>query len=257
MCKPKRGEVIIISAAVVTYRDGAKAQKAAESILKNTKRYPLKLYIIDNASPDGTADLFENTEGVTLVREKQNLGFGAAHNEVLKSEIGKYHFVINPDITFYTDVLSDIVDYMEKNPDVAMLMPRILNPDGSEQFLPKEIPTFRRLFLGRLSDKIRKNYTWADRKIKTVTDVDFCTGCFFCIRGEVFKAVNGFSPQYFMYLEDADLTLKAKKYGRTVMHPDICVTHAWERGSSKNLKLLIIHTKSALKFLAGKRKLLK
>ena len=52
-----------------------------------------------------------------------------------------------------------------------------------------------------------------------------------------------------MYLEDADLTNRAKKYGRVVMNPDVSVTHIWERESAKKIKYLLIHIFSAIKFL--------
>ena len=101
---------------------------------------------------------------------------------MLEQELGKYHFIINPDITINSDVLSDLVDYFESNPDVVMAMPKILNQDGTEQKLPKERPTFKRMFLGRLSDKIRGEYVWADKDITEPVEINFCTGCFFCIR---------------------------------------------------------------------------
>lgn len=240
---------ITVSASIVTYNDIDRAPITVDSVIKNTKKYPLKLYVIDNASTDGTADLIEKSGQAEVIRNSKNLGFGAAHNVVLSQELGKYHFVINPDITINSDVISDMVDYFESNPEVVMAMPKILNTDGTEQKLPKERPTFKRLFLGRLSDKIRSEYVWADKQIENPTEIDFCTGCFFCIRTDIFKKVCGFDERYFMYLEDADLALKAKSKGKVMILPQFCVTHAWERESSKSLKYLIIHIFSCFKFL--------
>ena len=238
-----------VSASIVTYNDINRAPATVDSIVKNTSKYPLKLYVVDNASSDGTADFIEKSGQATIIKNSDNVGFGAAHNAVLKETIGKYHFVINPDITINSDVISNMVDYFEANPDVAMAMPKILNFDGSEQKLPKERPTFKRLFLGRLSDKIRAEYVWADKQITEPTEINFCTGCFFCIRGDVYKELGGFDERYFMYLEDADLALKAKSKGRVMMLPQFEVTHAWERESSKSFKYLFIHIISSFKFL--------
>lgn len=246
---------LLISAAIVTYNDGEKAVTACRSILENTKKYPVRLYVIDNASSDGTADMLAAIEGVTLIKNPENIGFGAAHNQVLREETGAYHFVINPDISFSGDVLSDMTDFLIENGDIAMAMPRIENPDGTEQKLPKEQPTFSRLFLGRLASlggifrKVRNEYTWNDRDITEVTDISFCSGCFFGIKTELFKKLGGFDERFFMYLEDADLTLRAKKHGRVVINPHIAVTHLWERDSAKSLKYLLIHTASCFKFL--------
>ncbi len=240
---------ILISASIVTYNDINRAPAAVKCVADNTKKYPLKLYVIDNASSDGTVDFIKEMGIADVIANDKNIGFGAAHNKVLEAQLGKYHFVINPDITINSDVLSDMVDFFEDNPDVVMAMPKILNTDGTEQKLPKEKPTFKRLFFGRLSDKIRSEYVWGDKEIITPVEIDFCTGCFFCIRTDIFKKLLGFDERYFMYLEDVDLTLKAKSKGRVMMLPQFSVTHMWERESSKSLKYLFIHIISCFKFL--------
>lgn len=240
---------IMISASIVTYNDKDRALQTVKSICEKTKKRPLKLYVIDNASTDSTADVIEGLRQAEVIKNSKNVGFGAAHNVVLDKQLGKYHFVINPDITLNDDVISDMVDYFENNPDVVMAMPKILNTDGTEQKLPKERPTFKRLFLGRLSDKIRSEYVWANKDITQPTEINFCTGCFFCIRTDVFQKLLGFDPRYFMYLEDADLSLKAKGKGKVMLLPQFTVTHAWERESAKSLKYLFIHIISCFKFL--------
>lgn len=243
---------ISISASIVTFNDGETAVTAVNTILKYTKRYPLTLYVFDNGSTDNTVEMIKSTDAV-LIENNKNLGFGAAHNLSLKQNLGKYHFVINPDIEIKNDVLSDMVDYMENNPTAVMCMPKILNEDGTEQKLPKETPTFKRLFLGRLIKTVRDEYIWADRELTEPTEIDFCSGCFFCIRAEAFKELCGFDERFFMYLEDADLTLRAKRYGKVMLLPQFAVTHKWERASAKNIKYLLIHTVSCFKFLLKRR----
>ena len=243
----------MVSVSIVTYNDRERVIKACDSVLENTKRYGIKLYIIDNASLDGTPEALEGLP-VKIIKNPRNQGFGAAHNKALCERLGKYHFVVNPDIILSTDAISDMVDFFESNPDVVMACPKILNVDGSEQKLPKSRPTFKRLFGGRLSKKIRSEFVWAQRELETPTDIDFCTGCFFCIRSDVFKALGGFDERFFMYLEDADLTLRAKQHGRVVINPQASVTHIWERESAKSIKYLFIHIISCIKFLWKWRK---
>lgn len=246
---------VYLSAAVVTYNDGEKAEKICNQLLELTKGYRLKLYVFDNSPNDSVSRLLSNKDGIVLIKNTKNIGFGAAHNKAVEMGLGKYHFVINPDIEIENDILSSVVDFMEQNPDISMLMPKILNPDRSEQKLPKERPTFKRLFLGRLAsyskafEKIRADYIWAHKELTKVTDINFCSGCFFCIRGEIFKELGGFDERYFMYLEDADLALSVKKKGRVVIAPQFSVIHQWNRTSNKSLKYLIIHIISSIKFL--------
>lgn len=250
----------MLSAAIVTYNGKEQAVSAVNSVLKHTKKYPLSLYVIDNASTDSTADEIEKIEGVTLIRKQENLGFGGGHNEVLNLNLGKYHAVINPDIELDSDVLAHLVDTLEQNDDIVMITPKIMGKNGQEQHLPKRHPTFRYLFLGRLSrlggvfKKIRKEYTREEETFEGLVDIEFCTGCFFLIRSEIFKKIGGFDNRYFMYMEDADLSREALKYGRVVFDNSICVRHLWKRESAKSIKFLFIHLSSSFKYLKKWRK---
>lgn len=244
-----------ISCAVVTYNNGEKAANICKQLVYYTKKYPLKFYVIDNASIDDTVEKIKHIQGITLIQNKENLGFGAAHNMVFKEGVGKYHFVINPDIEIDSDILSDMADFFEQNNDIVMAMPDILNPDKTVQHLPKKRPTFKRLYLGRFFKKYRDEYVMAEKDFNTVTDIEFCTGCFFCIRGETFEKLGGFDERYFMYMEDVDLALRAKELGRVVIAPQFKVVHLWERESAKSLKYLLIHINSSFKFLRKWRKL--
>ncbi len=242
----------LITASIVTYNDTKKALKAISSLKGNTTHSELKIFVFDNST--GSVDLKITTEADTYLKTKENLGFGAAHNLILDYEMGDYHAIINPDITVSSDVLSYLADILDKNPDIAMITPKILNSDGSEQKLPKKSPNFKYMFLGRLAPlgnifkRIRDDYTRANESFEGITDIDFCTGCFFLIRSDIFKKIGGFDKRYFMYLEDADLTREVKKYGRVVFCPEVAATHEWERGSSKSMKLLLIHLSSFFKY---------
>lgn len=242
-------ENINVSLTIVTHNEADKAAAAAASIIAHSAKYPPEFYIIDNNSTDNTLERLKFEDGIKIIRLNKNIGFGAAHNKALDYIDSDYHFIVNPDITINRDVLADMVKFMEENKNVVMAMPKILNYDGTEQFLPKERPTFRCLFLGRFSKEVRSEYVWQNKNITEPTEIDFCSGCFFCIRTSAFKELGGFDERYFMYLEDADLTIRAKSIGKVVILPDIFVTHLWQRGSAKNIRLFLIHLISCFKFL--------
>lgn len=239
---------IPISACIVTHNSGKKAVTAVNSLTLNTKNCDLRVTCIDNLSTDGTVALLKQNTGADVICLPQNIGFGGAHNLALSLNMGKYHTVVNPDITVNEDVLGCIVQVMEDNPDIVMAMPKICFPNGTEQKLPKKNPTFRYLFGGRISKKIRDEYTNADFDYKDITDIDFCSGCFTVIRSDVFAQLGGFDERFFMYMEDADLSRRAKKLGRVVICPQVSVVHDWERGSAKNIKLLMRHINSSFKY---------
>lgn len=251
---------IKVSASIVTYNCLDQARETVTSVLKNSVKYPTEIFVFDNGSSDNTdVSLKKEFPEITVRQVGYNSGFGKAHNLIIGENTGKYIAIINPDISLNGDVIGELVDYLEANKDVCMITPKILNPDGSEQKLPKKVPSFKYLFLGRLSKlggifkKSRDEYTMANNDFKEPAEVDFCTGCFFLIRSEVFRDLGGFSPDFFMYFEDAELTLRAKKYGKVVFYPGVCVTHIWNRESAKKLKYLFIHLKSYFIFRKKRR----
>lgn len=247
-----------LSVAVVVYNSENEVLNVLGSIIGNTEKTEYSVTVIDNNSSDGTVKLVrEKYPEVSVIQTGENRGFGTAHNKMLGTD-SVYHAIVNPDITFEGDVLSGLCKYLDENPDVAMVTPKILNPDGSIQQLPKRAPTKRYMILGRLSRflpvfrSVREEYTRSNENLTEPTEIEFCTGCFMLMRTELFNKVGGFDEKYFMYMEDADLSDRIREYGKIVYNPEFSVTHNWAGGSSKNLKLLGYHLKSMKLYFENK-----
>lgn len=240
-----------ISGCIVTYNNAAIISECIESILEWTKDISFKLYISDNGSTDGTVQLIQKKyPEVTVIENKQNIGFGEGHNRVIKRLDSQYHFVINPDIFMDSDVFSPMTEYMNKHKSIAMITPKIMNDNGTEQQLPKRNPTLRYLILSKFKPfkHYRKIYTRELEKLNQPTDVDFCTGCFFGIRTSVFKHLGGFDRRYFMYMEDADLTRMVRRKYRVVFYPEVYVYHKWHRENLKSFKGILRWFSSMVKY---------
>ncbi len=245
-----------LSVCIVTYNSADVIGSAVSSIKEHTKGVDYKLYISDNASTDNTLETVAEIGNAEIIKNESNIGFGKAHNAVISLLDSEYHAVVNPDIRIDCDVLTELCEYLDAHKDVAMVTPRILFPGGEEQVLPKRRPTLKYLlgrrlpfFKGAVAEYTRSNETFSEP-----TEIDLCTGCFFVMRTEVFKKLGGFDDRFFMYLEDADLTLRAKEYGKILFIPSSHVIHCWERSSSKSFKYLMIHISSMFKFLWKHRK---
>lgn len=234
-----------VSAAIVTFRGYEKAQKAVESLLRHTKGVELTLFIVDNASGDGTAArLRAEFPGITVIENPENKGFGQGHNTVLPLLSGDYHAVVNPDILIDRDVLTELAEYLDKNPGVGLVTPQILNTDGTDQELPKRDPTVlaligRRICKKRLAGEVL-HYQMKDEDLTKPVDIEFATGCFFMIRTSLFREIGGFDARFFMYYEDMDITRRARRIMRAVYNPETYVYHAWERSSAHSLKYFVI-----------------
>lgn len=234
---------IQVSGGIVTYNNIDEIEKCLKSILEYTKDCNFKLYVFDNHSTDGTPEFIrEHFPEAILMESDQNMGFGAAHNEILKRTESRYHAVINPDIFMDTDALSQMADYLEEHREgeerVVVVTPEIRNLDGSVQYLPKRDPNFKYIFLSKIKpfSYFRRQYTRADEMMVKPTRVLFCTGCFFMIRTDLMKKLGGFDDQFFMYFEDADLSRRARRYGQMIYHPGIYVYHAWKRDNMHSIK---------------------
>lgn len=243
---------MLVTASIVTYNNSKEILKVLSSISQTILKLE-NVYVIDNNSSDNTINVVEkNFPMVKLIKSSENLGYGKGHNQAIKVVNSDYHIIINPDIILEPESISKMIEYMENNKNVVILTPKVLNVDGSEQFLPKLRPRYKYLLGGRLpfkfAKKWRREYTMEDSNVIEPIKIDFCTGCFMFCRTSALKSVNGFDDRYFMYFEDADLTREMQKIGDTVYVPSISVTHEWKRESKKNKKLLKIHISSMKKY---------
>lgn len=243
------------SACIVVYNGGKEAAGAARSLLEHTRDAELSLTLVDNASPDGSGAWLAQQDFGTqtrILRLAQNAGFGKGHNAVLPELRSEYHFVVNPDITLDDDAVSQLCAWMDAHPDVVMATPRLLFPDGAEQYTAKRRPTFLALLARQLPlpflKGIEAHYLMRDADLTKPQEIDFCAGCFFVMRTEVFRKMGGFDESYFMYVEDADITREAQKYGRVMYVPDIHVYHAWHRDARKKWKNFWMQIRSMLHY---------
>ncbi|MCB2306044.1 glycosyltransferase family 2 protein [Clostridium estertheticum] len=244
-----------ISASVVTYNNGEEIENVLLSLQNSSIIDQLEVYVMDNNSNDNTKKIVENKfPKVKLIKSNENVGFGAGHNQVISIVDSTYHLLVNPDITFEPSVIEGLSKYMDENPDVVIVSPKILNHDGTEQYLPKLNPKIRYFLGGRFEKyggifkKWRSEYTRSNETFTGPEDIEFCTGCFMFIRTSNLKQVGGFDERYFLHFEDADLARMMKQKGRVVFNPDYEVNHLWKRDNVKSRKVFIIALHSMFKY---------
>ena len=136
-----------VSACMVLFHAGEDALRAARCVREST--VPVTLFAVDNSPAEKTAaELIRQYPDMTVLGMKRNLGYGTANNAVIPYLKTRYHVIMNTDVTFAPDLIERMMDFMEKNPEIVILSPKVLNTDGTEQFLPRRQPTVRYLLGG-------------------------------------------------------------------------------------------------------------
>ena len=247
----------VLSACLVLYHCGEELDRALSCL--QASDLEVAVYLCDNSPEDPTADRVQwSFPGITVLPQPGNVGFGRANNAVIPYLKSRYHLMMNPDVTFDPTLLSRMIAYMEEHPNIAVLTPRVLNTDGSEQFLPKKRITVHYLLGGLLENlggpfrRWRQEFTLADVEVRLPIPVEFATGCFLLIRTEIFRELGGFDPRFFLYQEDSDLSRRVLEEGKgsIVYHPDMTVTHAWARENTRTSRGRMRQIRSAIKYLA-------
>ncbi|MBN2323414.1 MAG: glycosyltransferase family 2 protein [Spirochaetes bacterium] len=211
--------------------------------------------VVDNSPSDGLKAELKDS-GVTYIHNPANPGYGAANNIALRRTLGlaSYQLVINPDVYFTEDVPGALYGYMEEHTDIGLVMPAVLFPNGSMQYLCKLLPRpfnlAMRLLLpqGGLSDRLNRRFELRDTGYGRVMDVPYLSGCFMFIRSAALEAVGLFDERFFMYLEDTDLSRRIHARYRTVYYPNVSVFHCFDRLSKRNRHMRMMHIQSAIRY---------
>jgi len=244
----------MITASNVTYHNSFHDLKTVITCLIDST-VDILIYISDNSSNRDIERICNNNR-IEYIYNNGNLGFGAAHNIAIKKAVAcnsKYHFIINPDVVFKADVIQVMVSKMEEESNIGLMMPKILNIDGTTQNLPKLLPTpFNLLIrilkpLSLIFDRVNKKYLlteFTDREL----NVPILSGCFTLINLEKCKEIGFYDERFFMYFEDFDFSRKVHVRYKTLYYPEVSIIHNYERGASKSFRLFKIFIKSAISY---------
>jgi hypothetical protein len=186
-----------------------------------------------------------------------NIGYGAAHNLVILNEQSDYHLVINPDVEVIEDAFTKAINYMQAHKDVALLSPYSQDPEGRKQYLWKRYPTVWDLFLRGFAPRFVKRFFVArmqdyemrcDLEGQALSQKVMASGCFMFVRYSVLSKVKGFSPDFFVYFEDFDLSIRIAERANIAYVPSVRIVHGGGNASKKGFKHIVMFAKSAFMF---------
>ena len=216
-----------------------------------------KLYLLDNSEARELHPKMEiKHPKLRYMHMPSNLGYGTAHNIALRESAyhnTDLHLVMKSDIRVQAEDIDAMHDWMMANPQVGQLMPCVLNPDGTQQYLAKWLPTpldvFGRRFLpASLMARRNRRYELRDLDLNRPINAPYLSGCFMMLRTKAAVEAGLFDERYFMYPEDIDLTRTIHRNWLTLYQPEWTIVHAHARDSYKNKYMLRIHIRNMCRY---------
>jgi N-acetylglucosaminyl-diphospho-decaprenol L-rhamnosyltransferase len=213
-------------------------RKQLTDCLRSIERYPpaaaFEVIVVDNDSVDGTAEAVRGDfPWVTVLANEQNCGFAAANNRAVAHAQGEYLLLLNPDTLVHPGGLDVLCEFLDRNGDVAVCGPRLLNENGTIQPSVRGVPSFRavfyrytifrHVFLFRRQHRewLRSGFPY-DRQ----ADADQLMGAALMLRRAALNQVGLLDERFFLYYEEVDLCHRLRRAGwRAVFVPDATITH--------------------------------
>ncbi len=172
--------------------------------------------MVDNASSDASAEAVRDVFPLLhVIVNKENVGFARANNQGYKLSKGGFILLLNPDTLVKPGAIVSTLDFLKSVSDAGIAGCRLLNPDGTLQKSIGSFPSLGNNFAsGLFLDKFIFPHSWISTHYrKKPFEVDYCSGAFMLVRREALGKETLLNPNYFMYSEEKDLSLRLKKKG--------------------------------------------
>ena len=235
----------MIDLIIVNYKSTEFLHTCLSSVYANLNGSKVNVHVCDNGSRDLDSLFEKKFPQVTFVRHHRNLGFSAGVNRLLQGTSAPYIVMLNPDTIVFEDFFESTIAFMDRNPDVGILGPRVLDPDHCIQGSARAFPTYSSAFFGRnslLTRMFPKNrFTCANILThrsdgKTPMEVDWISGACMVVRRQAIDSVGLLDERFFLYWEDADWCKRMWDNGWKVTYfPQAVIQHKTGGSSEQNL----------------------
>jgi GT2 family glycosyltransferase len=224
-----------VSVVVVSFNTRDFVLPCLEALYRETRGVEFEVIVVDNASRDGSADAIESSfPQVRLLRSERNLGFAAANNLAAGEARGRYLLLLNPDTIVRAGTLAAVLRLAERQPEARIYGGRTLFADGTLN--PTSCwgrPTIWSVFCraSGLAVLFRGSRLFDPESLGpwdrgSEREVDIVTGCFLLIPLAFWQRLGGFDASFFMYGEEVDLCLRARRLGaRPRITPEATLVH--------------------------------
>jgi GT2 family glycosyltransferase len=206
--------MVDLSIIIVSWNTVKLLRECLESIYGHTKGITFEVFVVDNASSDGSSDMVkESFPGVRLIENSQNAGFSKANNQAIVLSEGRHIALLNPDTLLIEDVFSKLVNYADQHDNVGAIGPKLLNRDGKtiQYVCARRLPSlfdsvcYNSGLSGRFPGSRllnRTNMTYWDHRSSRYVEV--ISGACMVVRRKTVDGVGLMDENQFMYADDVD-----------------------------------------------------
>jgi GT2 family glycosyltransferase len=200
-----------VSIILVNYNTKTLAKECIDSIEQHTHNINYEIILVDNASTDGSQEMFEEDDRVTLIKSEENLGFGRANNLGMKNAKGDYFFLLNTDTRLLNNAVKYFLDYEKTCSQPSVLGGWLIGSDGNPTLSYGDFPTFSsligmaaRVYTDHLPGRKPAYCPHQEDSHTTPKEVDFICGADMFLPRSIYEETGGFDPDFFMYYEEAE-----------------------------------------------------
>jgi GT2 family glycosyltransferase len=211
-----------LSIVIVTYNSRRDVDGCLGSVSSAPPAVRHEIVLVDNASPDGTADhVRRHWPGIRVIDAVSNRGFAAANNQGIRQTTGELVLLLNPDTIVRAGAIDELVARLDAAPHAAVAGPRIVDRDGRAELsfgrMLSPLAELRQKVLVTGNDRGSWPFVqWVDRATRLARAVDWVSGACLLIRRMDLEAAGLLDERYFMYIEDVDLCTAVRARGREV-----------------------------------------
>lgn len=222
-----------ITVAIVSWNTRDLLARCLESFQADADQGLAEVWVVDNASSDGSADLVRERFGwVNLIASEENLGFGPALNVVANRTGSDWLVLANADIAIHPGALQVLLETGERDPRAGAIAPRLVMPNGRTQHSIMGFPTIPFTLLNavgffRIDSPIADRYAFPERwNMTRRRRVPWALGAFLFVRRAAWDDVGGFDDEQWMYAEDLDFGWRLRDGGwATRYEPEAVAEH--------------------------------
>lgn len=242
-----------LTASVVTYHTPEDELRACLRALQDSCAE--KIIIIDNASEERIRGIVSDFNKAVYLPNR-NTGYAAGHNKgltVAENDRADYHLVLNSDVEFSPEDITELVAYMENDMTIGVAHPRIKDNAGNDLFTSRLLPTPFDVFIRRFVPNswfttLRNRYLLKHLDHEKTHNIPYHQGSFLLLRMGAIYECGKFDERFFMYPEDIDLCRRIHRKYKTLYVPSPIVVHHHRKASYKSTRMLWVHIINMIKY---------